>query len=82
MADFDPSGVWEASSMAGTVMRFDIGPVQPNGSFSGSANITGNPGLGTGQGSGGRLAACLYSRLIGLTELHTCLAAGLLRTVS
>ena len=38
--------------MAGTVMRFDIGPVQPNGSFSGSANITGNPGLGTGQGSG------------------------------
>jgi hypothetical protein len=33
-------------------MRFDIGPVQANGSFSGSANITGNPGLGTGQGTG------------------------------
>ena len=52
MADFDPSGVWEASSMAGPLMRFDIGPVQANGSFSGSANITGNPGLGTGQGTG------------------------------
>ena len=52
MADFDPSGVWEARSLAGPVTTFKIGPVRPNGSFSGSANITGNPDLGTGQGSG------------------------------
>jgi hypothetical protein len=49
MADFDPSGVWEARSLAGTGTTFNIGPVQPNGSFSGSANI---PNLGTGQGTG------------------------------
>ena len=52
MADFDPSEVWEATLLAGTETTFNIGPVRPNGSFSGSANITGNPGLGTGQGSG------------------------------
>ena len=52
MADFDPSGVWGARSLAGTEVTFNIGPVQPDGSFSGSANMTGNPGLGTGQGSG------------------------------
>jgi hypothetical protein len=49
MADFNPSGVWEARLVAGTVITFDIGQVQPNGSFSGSANI---PNSGTGQGSG------------------------------
>ena len=49
MADFNPSGVWEARLVAGTVITFDIGQVQPNGSFSGSANI---PKLGTGQGTG------------------------------
>ena len=49
MADFNPSGVWEARLVAGSVITFDIGQVQPNGSFSGSANI---PNSGTGQGSG------------------------------
>jgi len=49
MADFNLSGVWEARLVAGTVITFDIGQVQPNGSFSGSANI---PNSGTGQGSG------------------------------
>jgi hypothetical protein len=38
--------------MAGNIATFDIGPVQPNGSFSGSAKIKANPGFGTGQGSG------------------------------
>ena len=49
MADFNPSGVWEARLVAGSVITFDIGQVQPNGSFSGSANI---PNSGTGQGTG------------------------------
>ena len=56
MADFNPSGVWRAQLLVGTQVAtqvtFNIGPVQPDGSFSGSANMTGNPGLGTGQGSG------------------------------
>ena len=56
MADFNPSGVWEVQLLVGSELRgqvtFDIGPVQPNGSFSGSAKIKGNPDFGTGQGSG------------------------------
>ena len=49
MADFNPSGVWGAQLLVGTQVTFNIGPVQPNGSFSGSANI---PNSGTGQGTG------------------------------
>jgi hypothetical protein len=49
MADFNPSGVWEARLVAGSVITFDIGQVQPDGSFSGSAKI---PNSGTGQGTG------------------------------
>ena len=49
MADFNPSGVWEARLVAGSVITFDIGQVQPDSSFSGSANI---PNSGTGQGTG------------------------------
>ena len=52
MADFNPSGVWEVQVLVGSEPRgqvtFDIGPMQPDGSFSGSANGV----LGTGQGSG------------------------------
>src|SRR5215469_13697718 len=52
MADFNPSGVWRAQLLVGTQVAtrvtFNIGPVEANGSFSGSANGV----LGTGQGSG------------------------------
>jgi hypothetical protein len=78
MADFDPSGVWEARSLAGTVTTFNIGPVQPNGSSLDRQTYRISEPV---RGLAGRLAACLYSRLIGLTELHTCLAVGLMGTV-
>ena len=52
MADFNPSGVWRVQLLVGTQVAtqvtFNIGPVQANGSFSGSANGV----LGNGQGSG------------------------------
>ena len=67
MADFNPSGVWEVQLLVGSELRgqvtFDIGPVQPNGSFSGSAKIKGNPDFGTGQGSGWALGRLLVFKI-------------------
>ena len=57
MADFDPSGMWEAPSITGPPIEFDIGPVQPNGSFSGTAKVTSSPGRGIGQGTGWALGS-------------------------
>ena len=79
MADFNPSGVWEVQLLVGSELRgqvtFDIGPVQPNGTFSGSAKIKGNPDFGTGQGSGWALGR-LFVFKIDWPDLSASLYSG------
>jgi hypothetical protein len=77
MADFNPSGVWEAQLIVGTQVTLTSGRCSRMGRSLDRQTGFSEPVRGVA----GRLAASLYSRSIGLTKVQACTAAGLTGTV-